>query len=198
MATTRIWGYSLRSSREPRDKKWWRELLCITSLFFRASMGVCCLAAPWSPCGFCVWVRKGPASSASHPVFPVCAPLGAPLPELPACFGAVLGSQRPAGLRPLALTLPVSEEPHPGGGGRCPPTPSALPHFQPQTLSSLAPMLALEVKFQHLQEVPVSPRALASVPSVVHVVMATQAQDPRDGRAELMAVPDKGFLSWRG
>lgn len=59
-------------------------------------------------------------------------------------------------------------------------------------------MRVLEVKFQCIKEVPIFHRALSFAPGVVHVVMATQARDPRDGSAELMAVPSKGFLSWQG
>ena len=55
-----------------------------------------------------------------------------------------------------------------------------------------------EVKFQHTKEVPILHGALVFTSGVVRVVMATWALDPRDERAELMAVLSKGFLSWRG
>lgn len=59
-------------------------------------------------------------------------------------------------------------------------------------------MRVSEVEFQGTKKVPILLRGLAFTPGVIRVVMATRAQDPRDGSAELMAVPSKGFLSWRG
>lgn len=42
-------------------------------------------------------------------------------------------------------------------------------------------MWVSEVKFQCTKEVPILHRALAFSPGVIHVVMATWVQDPRDG-----------------
>lgn len=199
MATARIWGCSLRSSGEPRDKKWRRELLCVTSPFSEPRWLFAALQSLGAPVAF-VWGSERPRLFRLAPSVPCPCPSGC-TPARAACLlRGCAGSQRPAQQASGPSLLPSLPQRSltPVREGEMSPTPSALPHFQSQTLSSLAPMSAMEVKFQHLLEVPVSPRALASAPSVVHVVMATQARDPRDGRAELMAVPDKGFLSWRG